>query len=377
MRLHAPRGRIRVLSLIKGLGPGGAERLLVTAAAVRDRQRFDYQVAYLLPWKQTLVSELESSGVGVRCLDVHREWDLRWAGRLRYLLVETPVDILHVHSPYAAGVARLVVRTLPRRARPHIVSTEHNDWSRLNPATRVINGVTLPLSNAVITVSDEVRESIWRPFRRRAETVIHGVVIDEIRALRAERPVVRHELGPAPEELLVATIANFTPKKDYPNLLRAARHLVNRGVPVRFLVIGQGPLARDIEALRDELDLRERVTIMGYRKDATRLLAGCDLFVLASRFEGLPVSIMEALVLGLPVVATDVGGVPEAVRDGREGLLVAPGRPDLLADAIEQVVTDVDVRERMATAATERGEYFDIVRAVRRCEAIYDELASQ
>ena len=107
--------RIRVLWLIKGLGPGGAERLLATSAALRDRDAFSYRVAYLLPGKDHLVPELEALGVPTHCLDSRDERDLRWAGRLRSLLAESPVDIVHVHSPYAAGIARLVVRTLPSR----------------------------------------------------------------------------------------------------------------------------------------------------------------------------------------------------------------------------------------------------------------------
>jgi glycosyltransferase involved in cell wall biosynthesis len=274
-------------------------------------------------------------------------------------------------------VARLVLRTLPVQGRPRLVSTEHNEWSRFALGSRVLNGLTLPLSDTVIAVSEKVRQSIWRPVRSRAETVIHGVAVDEVRARRKERAVVRRELGAQPGELLVGTIANYSPKKDYPNLLHAARHLADAEIPVRFIVVGQGPLEREVQGLRDQLGLRARVELLGYRDDAVRMMAGCDLFALASRFEGLPVAIMEALVLGLPVVATGVGGIPEAVRHGVEGMLVPAGRPDLLADAIEQLVLDSDRREEMATAAASRGEQFDISRAVRRYEAIYREIVSR
>ena len=103
----------RVLWLVKGLGPGGAERLLVAAAAHHDRARYAITCAYLLPWKAQLVPELEALGVATHCLDVRDERDVRWAGRLHRLLREQPVDILHAHSPYPAGIARLVVAALP------------------------------------------------------------------------------------------------------------------------------------------------------------------------------------------------------------------------------------------------------------------------
>src|SRR5918996_1618430 len=109
--------RIRVLWLIKGLGPGGAERLLTACATVRDRDAFEYRTAYLLPWKDRMVPELEQLDVGVECLGVRDDRDLRWAVRLRSMLLDTPVDVVHAHSPYAAGVGRLVVRSLPRARR--------------------------------------------------------------------------------------------------------------------------------------------------------------------------------------------------------------------------------------------------------------------
>ncbi len=108
----------RVLWLIKGLGPGGAERLLVAAAAAHDPERFRIEVAYLLPWKHHLVAELEALGVECTCLGVGDERDLRWVVRLRRRLRDAPVDVVHAHSPYAAGFGRLAVRSLPARAGP-------------------------------------------------------------------------------------------------------------------------------------------------------------------------------------------------------------------------------------------------------------------
>jgi L-malate glycosyltransferase len=377
MRAAVSNERIRVLWLIKGLGPGGAERLLVGAAAVRDRDTFDYHAAYLLPWKNALVPELEHVGVPVQCLDVRNERDLRWAGRLRQLLITGQFDILHVQSPYAAGVARLVAHSLPSRVRPALVATEHNGWSTFTAPTRVMNGATLPLSDAVITVSSHVERSLWKPLRGRAETIVHGVSIADVRATLAEREATRAELSVASDEVLVGTVANYTEQKDWPNLLRAARLLADTTPRVKFCAVGQGPLETEVQALHRELSLGDSVFLPGYRPDAVRLMAACDMFALASRFEGLPVALMEALALGLPVVATAVGGVPEAVTDGVEAVLVPPERPDRFATAIADLAADPTRRAAMANAARERGAAFDITRAVRRIEEIYRELAAR
>ncbi len=116
---------VRVLWLIKGLGPGGAERLLLSHAQRADRDRFDYGAAYVLPAKDHLVAELDALDVPCELLSA----DGNWARRLRHRLVEAPVDIVHVHSPRLAVTARLLTRTLGR-ARPAVMYTEHNVWPR-------------------------------------------------------------------------------------------------------------------------------------------------------------------------------------------------------------------------------------------------------
>jgi glycosyltransferase involved in cell wall biosynthesis len=368
--------RLKVLNLIKGLGPGGAERLLVSGARVRDRDAFDVEVAYLLPWKTEFVKDLEGLGVRTRCLDVHHEQDLRWLLALRRLLDAERYDVAHVHSPYVAGMTRVVARTLPESRRPRIVSTEHNVWSSHARASRTLNTATFPLGDAWLAVSDEVRESIPARLRNRVEVIVQGIVLGDVERTFEQREVVRRELGLAPDEVAVATVANFRSQKGYPDLLAAARVLADRGVPARFIIVGQGPLEGEIRELRDSLGLADSVDLLGFRSDAIRVLSGCDLFALASHYEGYPVAIMEALAVGLPIVATRVGGVPEGVREGVEGLLVPPKRPDLLAAAIESLVLDPPRRAAMGAAAAARGRHYDIESAVARTEQIYHDICA-
>jgi glycosyltransferase involved in cell wall biosynthesis len=366
--------RTRVLWLIKGLGPGGAERLLVSAAAVHDRERFELEVAYLLPWKTALVADLKAAGITVHCLDVPRPEDPRFPLKLRRLLRDRNYDIVHAHSPVSAAVARLVTRTFPAHRRPKFVSTEHNVWSSHSRLTRLLNTLTFPIGDAWIAVSNEVNRSLPQRHQRRADVIVHGVVVDEVKERLPLRDEVRAELRLEPHELAVATVANFRSQKAYPDLLAAARIILDRGLPVRFVAVGQGPLEDEIRALHAELGLGDAFNLMGYQHDPIRILAGCDVFTMASHYEGYPVAIMEALAVGLPVVATTVGGIPEAVRDGVEGLLVPPSRPDLLAAALEELALDPDRRRRMAAAAAARGDAYDISSAIDRIEAIYDQV---
>jgi glycosyltransferase involved in cell wall biosynthesis len=204
--------------------------------------------------------------------------------------------------------------------------------------------------------------------------VIHGVDVDATAARRGERAEARAELGVQNDELVVATVANLRANKDYPTMLRAARRLADTGVPVRFLCVGQGPLAAPLEAERDRLGLGDVFRFLGYRADPIRVLVAADVFCLSSRFEGLPISLLEAMAAGLPVVATRVGGIPAVVTDGREGRLVDPGDAAGLAAAVAGW-RDPEVRAKPAAAAAERARSFGIERAVRRQQEIYRQLA--
>jgi glycosyltransferase involved in cell wall biosynthesis len=367
---------IRVLWLTKGLGPGGAERLLVSFAAIADHDRFEIQAAYLLPWKDHLVGALADRGVPAVCLDSRREVDLGWVHRLRQLVRTAGVDVVHGHSPMVAALARPALRTLPRRDRPALMGTEHNVWTSHHPVTRWANRLTLPLEDVTIAVSDEVRASMPPRLARRTEVVLHGVDVGAIAGRRGERDAARAELGVPGDQLLVATVANLRDNKDYPTMLAAARRLVDDGQPVNFVSVGQGPLAAELEKERTRLGLGERFRFLGYREDPIRVLVAADVFCLSSRYEGLPISLLEALAVGLPVVATAVGGVPSIITDGREGRLVPAGDPDALAAAVAGL-RDPGVRSRSAAAATERAWAFGIERAVRRQQEQYDRLAAR
>lgn len=365
-----------MLWLIRGLGPGGAETLLVAAARAADREQFDVSVAYLMPEKDALVPDLRSAGVEVMCLQARRPPDLRWAWRLRRRLREHPVDVVHAHSPLAAAVSRVVARSLPRRIRPACVSTEHNMWAAYAPPTRAANALTLPLARHHFAVSEEVRAAMPRPWRNRTETLVLGIELDHLRGAAGDRAATRAELGVADDEVLALTVANYREKKDYPNLLEAARVVAGSPTRLRWFVVGQGPLDDTVHELHRRLGLEGTVTLLGYRPDVPRLLAAADLLVIGSRHEGLPVSMMEAFALGVPVVCTAVGGLPGVVKEGVNGLLVPPGRPELLAAAVRRVADDASLRGTLAAGAVRSGDQFDIARAQRRVEEVYRSVVS-
>lgn len=368
---------MRVLWLIKGLGPGGAERLLVLNARFRRPERVVYEVAYLLPWKDALVGELTAEGVSSSCLGARNSLDPRWLWRLRRHLSANPVDVVHAHSPLAAVGARLVLRTLPRGKRPRMVTTEHNVWDSHTRITASANALTASLDDGRLAVSEAVRDSLPFRHRQKTEVVRYGVDVAGVQAHAGARDAVREELGFGPETVVVGTVANLRASKGYPDLLAAASLLVSRRPEVRFVSVGQGPLAAELAARRDVLGLGGHFVFLGWRTDAARVLSAMDVFCMASHHEGLPVAMMEALALGLPVVATSVGGVPELVADGQQAVLVPPHRPDLLAAALEVLVDDPDRRADMSAHASAMAEDLSVESAVRRTEELYNEVIAQ
>jgi glycosyltransferase involved in cell wall biosynthesis len=363
----------RVLHLIKGLGRGGAEQLLLHAAPYLDRTRFDYEIAYLLPWKDALVEPLRAAGVPAHCLDGAR--GIGWVPRLRALVKDRRFDIVHSHSPLPAALARIA---LPRSVQQ--VYTEHGVWEHHHLGTRLLNGVTYWRNDHVFAVSRQVLDSIKvpRPFSMLpmpvAETLHHGVDLDALDRVEAAYDSVREELGIAVDAPIVGTVANFRRLKGHHLLLQAALS-VRRSFPeARFVLVGRGPIEQEIRRATQDLGLNGSIVFAGFRIDAPRVMSAFDVFVLPSIHEGLPIALVEAMALGRPVVATRVGGLPEVVRDGTEGFLVPSGDPVALADAIVTILGSHSLREQMGRAGRRRAKEFDIERPVHRIETVYEEL---
>jgi glycosyltransferase involved in cell wall biosynthesis len=170
-------------------------------------------------------------------------------------------------------------------------------------------------------------------------------------------------------------VSVLRPQKALDILVRAAQ-LVHGALPeARILIVGDGPERDALTALVQELGLAGVVVFAGVRTDVGDLLAASDIVASSSAFEGSPLALMESLGAGKPVVATRVGGVPEIVRDGLEGLLVPPGDPTALADALLTLLRDSGLRDRMGAAGRERQRTeFDIGVMVNRLEALYESL---
>ncbi len=362
---------MRVLHIVKGLGPGGAERLLVSLAQVRTTD-VSMAVAYVLPHKDQLVAELEDAGVPSHVLAGRRGLgDARWPMRLRRVVREVQPDVVHLHSPAVAAIARPVLRLL--RGDTAIVSTEHNVWSSFGRVPRIANGLTLPLSHAKLAVSEEVRASVWSVLRGSVQVNLQGIPVAKLSARRAGRDAARAALGLAEDDVLVATVANFREKKDYPTLLAAAARCVDDR-RLRFVSIGQGPLEADMHRQADRLGLGGSFRFFGYHPDPPAFVVAADVFALTSQHEGLPIALLEAMALGVTPVATAVGGIPEVITNDHDGVLLPPGDVEAFAATFRDLAADPHRRGDLADAAALRAQEFDIAQTETILEDLYRRL---
>jgi glycosyltransferase involved in cell wall biosynthesis len=361
---------VPVLWVIKGLGPGGAEHLLVDLARHADRERFRYRCVYLMPSKDHLVPALREQDVEVSCLGMRSDADARWMWRLRHVIARDRPRVVHAHLPYAAVGSRVAVRSFGHR-RPRMISTEHNTLGRYRAQTRWADRATLPLDDRTIAVSRSVSASIPRP--RRIDVIPNGIDVERLRSRVLEQDAARRSLGLPPDAPVVGTIGGITAKKGHGVLVDAVRRVVARVPDATFVFIG---LPIEGDALKRPIaaaGLTDRVLIAGYRENASELLRAFDVFCLPSLHEGLPLSVLEALAAGVPVVATSVGGVPEVVANGG-GVLVPPGDPDALATALIELLGDPSRRARLSTEGSTAAAAFDVRETARRTEALYLEV---
>jgi glycosyltransferase involved in cell wall biosynthesis len=179
-------------------------------------------------------------------------------------------------------------------------------------------------------------------------------------------------LGVSGDTVLVGHAGRLVAVKDQAALVEAAARVAQRGRPVRVVIAGEGPLRNALDAQIAALGVSEQVQLLGHRGDVERLFAALDVYVLCSRSEGMPNTILEAMASGVAVVSTQVGGADELVVDGTTGLLVPAGRPDALAEALEGLVDDAQRRSSMGRAGRTRAvEQFSVQAMVAGYEAAY------
>ena len=364
---------LRVVHVVLSLDLGGLERLVIDL--VREGRRFGQLASVVcLERPGLLAPELEALRVPVFCVEKPPGLRPEIFRRLRKLFRLLRPDVVHTHQIGALCYAGQAAR---KAGVPVVVHTEHGKNYASRRRTRWLGRLAGRYAQRFFCVSRDIAEEL-RACRIVGKTKIavapNGIDIGKFRD-PAARIETRRELGIPPSAPLIGAIGRLTEIKRYDLLIRAFARLKLRSTDARLLLVGDGPERRELERLAAELLPPDCVHFVGYQSAPERFLPAMDVLAMSSRSEGMPLAVLEAWAAGVPVVASRVGGIPELVADERTGLLTEFGDVDGLAEALERLLSDRVLANRIRRAAGNRVEtQYSLGQMAANYQRAYEEL---
>jgi len=340
-------GELQVFLLMRGLRARGHRSILVA------------------PGDSIAAGRAREEGFELRASSMRSSLDLLSLASSTTALRELRPDLVHLHTARAAWLGGLAAR---RAGIPAIVTRRMDRRVKRGWRTRLVYE---RLTQRTAAISDSVASALLQGGVPRERIVVIRSSIDPASCVaRRPRQELRDELGASASDAVVLTLGALVPRKGLDVLLAALASLHARGLRPQLWIAGEGEQRAELEGLARSLSL-ERVRFLGRRGDAADLLGAADVFAMPSRREGLGVAALEALGAGCAIVATRVGGLAEVVEHERSGLLVAPEDPAALADALQRLLGDAALRERLAAAGRAR---LDALYHVDAMVGAYEEL---
>ncbi len=364
---------LRIAHLIECDGPGGAERMVADLA--RELQEAGAHNLVLLPanGEGWVAQQLAGSGVAIEYFRLDRPVSFKCARWLTAVFRRYRIALAHCHefsmAVYGAWAAW-------QAGVPHVVTMHGGRYYAHRLRRRVALRAAIALGGRIVAVSHELarqlRRDLWLPASR-ITTITNGV-----RYVPAARSTLREELNLASEDRLVLAVGNLYPVKGHRFAVEALALLRERHPNVYLAIAGRGETAEALRTQAEELGVARRLHLLGLREDVANVLAGADVFVLPSLSEGLPLALLEAMLSGCPIVASDVGEVRNVLADGEAGVLVPAGDAPALATALDKLLAAPTCARELATRASRRASLESpISRMVARYAAVYDSLLHQ
>jgi len=370
--------RINILYLITDLKNGGAQALLRNLLNKINRTRFNPSVACFYGGDSPIGDELRDMGITVTDLKMihYLRFDALW--RLYLLLRDESIIVLHGSLFHANITARLVGKIAKI---PIIITWRHSislggkwrDW---------VKKLTSSLDDRVVAVSDNVMRAEIDTAgiaERNIEVIYNGIDVKNYYFQNQEICTrIRKELSVPEGSFLIGFVGRFHSVKGVNILLDAYSRVIREITDTKLIVVGDGEIRKQLELDADSFGVTQQVVFTGVRNDIPEILTALDILALPSYSEGFGLVLVEAMASGVPVVATNVGGIPEVVQDSETGILVNPGAPDELAAAILRLYNDQELRERLSRLGQECVESnFRIQETARKTEYLYLKLLKE
>ena len=323
--------------------------------------------------------ELMAEGVDLVCLKRRPGWDFKVSRRLASEANRRKIEVLHAHqyTPFFySALAKPFIKP-----RPKLILTEHGRHypDDVSPKRRAFNRLVLDHMadrvNACCAFSAKALCRVDGFAGNRIEVIANGIAIDRY-ATAIDRTKLCQELGLPTDRRLIIHVARHHPVKDQAMLLHGFALIAKEHPDVDLLMVGDGPLRGTLEELTYRLNINKRVRFLGIRSDVPDLLRAADIFALTSVSEAASLTLLEAMAAALPVVVTNVGGNPEIVRDGMDGLLVPRGNASACADAFRRLLANPDRASQMGNSGRQRvKEHFQLHQTVAEYARLYHEVA--
>lgn len=363
---------MKILYLITRAEPGGAQvHLLELIKGFREKAELHLAVGS--DKDDFLVGEAKGLGITVCQLrnmvhPLHPGRDIQGLSEIMQIIRRLKPDLIHAHSSKAGFLGRLAAKL---EGLPSIFTAHGWAFTEGVPFPRRFLALAMEkiagrLGGTVIAVSHHdanlaLRYGVVSPAR--LKVVWNGI------------PDVPYRADPSLNPPKIAMVARFSPPKDHTLLLRALAPL--RHLPWELVLVGDGPLLPEVKELAHNLGIAHRVNFLGKRLDVPQILSSAQIFVLVSKWEGLPISLLEAMRAGLPVVASDVGGVGEAVKEGHNGFLISRGDEETLRSRLQTLIVDSALRLAMGRQGRRLYEsHFTVSKMLQETWKIYEEVLS-
>lgn len=363
--------KIKVLHIIKSLGRGGAEVLLPETLKLHRQEIFEFHYLYFLPWKNQMVIEIEEAGGVVRNFPAQNNFQmlLKRDEVITYVR-KHKIDLIHCHLPWSGFLGRRIFSEIDIP----VIYTEHNIQEHYHWVTKMINKYSFNFQSLAIGVSKDVSRSIKQNINPDipVATVLNGVNTGFYIRSVEKGNTIREELGIPKRATVIGNIAVFREQKALLDWVRAFQIVHQQDPQVHGILVGAGPQEAEIKNLIQELGLMSNIKMPGLQTDTIKYFSAMDIFMMSSRFEGLPIALLEAMSMNCAIVATRAGGVVEVVEDHKSGLLCDVGDWEQLGKLCLQVINDNEIKLSLQQDARQRVvEKFSLSAMVGKLEEIY------